>query len=83
MELNPFSYEFHEDPYPIPLAPRPRPALPQRAARVLGLVALPRRAPGAHRLGDLQLPHYRVDEARCRRVHMSNVHGFARVPMQF
>jgi cytochrome P450 len=27
-----------------------------------------------------RFPRYAVDEARCRRVHMSNVHGFASVP---
>jgi cytochrome P450 len=27
-----------------------------------------------------RFPRYTVDEAGCRRVHMSNVHGFARVP---
>jgi cytochrome P450 len=27
-------------------------------------------------------PHYTVDEARCRRVHMSNVAGYASVPLQ-
>ena len=27
-------------------------------------------------------PHYTVDEARCRRVHMSNVAGYACVPLQ-
>jgi cytochrome P450 len=27
-----------------------------------------------------RFPRYTVDEARCRRVHMSNVHGFASVP---
>jgi cytochrome P450 len=25
-------------------------------------------------------PHYEIDESKCRRVHMSNVHGFASVP---
>jgi len=25
-------------------------------------------------------PRYTIDETRCRRVHMSNVHGFASVP---
>ncbi|MEO8602081.1 MAG: cytochrome P450 [bacterium] len=28
-----------------------------------------------------RIPHYAVDEAACTRVHMSNVHGFASVPM--
>lgn len=28
-----------------------------------------------------RIPEYAVDEARCTRVHMSNVHGFASVPM--
>jgi len=28
-----------------------------------------------------RIPDYAVDEARCTRVHMSNVHGFASVPM--
>ena len=27
-----------------------------------------------------RFPRYAVDEAGCRRVHMSNVHGFASVP---
>jgi len=27
------------------------------------------------------IPHYAIDETRCTRVHMSNVHGFASVPM--
>jgi cytochrome P450 len=27
-----------------------------------------------------RFPRYAVDEARCERVHMSNVHGFAKVP---
>jgi cytochrome P450 len=27
-----------------------------------------------------RFPHYTVDEAGCRRVHMSNVHGYDRVP---
>ena len=27
-----------------------------------------------------RFPRYIVDEGRCRRVHMSNVHGFASVP---
>ena len=27
-----------------------------------------------------RFPRYRIDEARCARVHMSNVHGFASVP---
>jgi cytochrome P450 len=27
-----------------------------------------------------RFPHYHIDEARCARVHMSNVHGFASVP---
>lgn len=27
-----------------------------------------------------QFPRYTVDEALCRRVHMSTVHGFASVP---
>jgi cytochrome P450 len=27
-----------------------------------------------------RFPRYAVDEAGCRRVHMSNVHGFAEVP---
>jgi cytochrome P450 len=27
-----------------------------------------------------RFPHYRVDEARCERVHMSNVHGYSRMP---
>jgi cytochrome P450 len=29
-----------------------------------------------------RFPRYRVDEARCTRVHMSNVHGFASVPFR-
>ncbi|MBX3024093.1 cytochrome P450 [bacterium] len=28
-----------------------------------------------------RIPAYEIDEAACRRVHMSNVHGFAAVPM--
>ena len=28
-----------------------------------------------------RIPEYTIDEARCERVHMSNVHGFASVPM--
>jgi cytochrome P450 len=28
-----------------------------------------------------RFPHYAVDESRCRRVHMSNVHGYERVPV--
>ena len=27
-----------------------------------------------------RFPRYRVDEGRCERVHMSNVHGFSSVP---
>ncbi|MGH7786323.1 MAG: cytochrome P450 [Candidatus Binatia bacterium] len=30
-----------------------------------------------------RIPEYRIDEARCERVHMSNVHGFAAVPMRW
>jgi cytochrome P450 len=30
-----------------------------------------------------RLPEYQIDEARCERVHMSNVHGFASVPMRW
>jgi cytochrome P450 len=30
-----------------------------------------------------RIPEYAIDEAGLERVHMSNVHGFARVPMQF
>ncbi len=30
-----------------------------------------------------RIPEYGIDEARLERVHMSNVHGFASVPMQF
>jgi cytochrome P450 len=29
-----------------------------------------------------RFPDYAVDESRCRRVHMSNVHGFASVPFE-
>ncbi|MGH7896392.1 MAG: cytochrome P450 [Candidatus Binatia bacterium] len=29
-----------------------------------------------------RFPRYRVDEARCTRVHMSNVHGYASVPFE-
>ena len=28
-----------------------------------------------------RIPEYAIDEAACTRVHMSNVHGFASVPM--
>jgi cytochrome P450 len=27
-----------------------------------------------------RFPHYRIDESRCVRVHMSNVHGYESVP---
>jgi len=30
-----------------------------------------------------RIPAYDIDESRLERVHMSNVHGFARVPMRF
>jgi cytochrome P450 len=30
-----------------------------------------------------RIPEYAIDEAGLERVHMSNVHGFARVPIQF
>ncbi|HVM97062.1 MAG TPA: cytochrome P450, partial [Candidatus Acidoferrales bacterium] len=30
-----------------------------------------------------RIPNYEIDEARCERVHMSNVHGFASVPMSW
>jgi cytochrome P450 len=30
-----------------------------------------------------RIPDYAVDESRCTRVHMSNVHGFASVPMSW
>jgi cytochrome P450 len=30
-----------------------------------------------------RIPEYRIDEGACTRVHMSNVHGFASVPMQW
>ena len=30
-----------------------------------------------------RIPEYAVDEAACKRVHMSNVHGFASVPMHW
>jgi cytochrome P450 len=29
-----------------------------------------------------RFPRYRIDESRCARVHMSNVHGFASVPFE-
>ena len=29
-----------------------------------------------------RFPRYAVDEASCRRVHMSNVHGYASVPFE-
>jgi cytochrome P450 len=30
-----------------------------------------------------RIPDYAIDETRCVRVHMSNVHGFASVPMEW
>ncbi|MBI3785163.1 MAG: cytochrome P450 [Deltaproteobacteria bacterium] len=30
-----------------------------------------------------RIPEYQIDETRCERVHMSNVHGFASVPMSW
>jgi cytochrome P450 len=30
-----------------------------------------------------RIPEYEIDESRLERVHMSNVHGFASVPMSF
>jgi len=30
-----------------------------------------------------RIPSYEIDEDRLERVHMSNVHGFAKVPMRF
>ena len=68
MDLNPFSHEFHEDPYPTYRWLREqRAALPQRAARLLGAVALPRRARRVARLGDLQLGAGDDDRAHRRR----------------